>query len=165
MAKARTAYQVAIDNEKWGALSEERQAIIAMKAELSQLKDGKLKVDTSKKQKKGKKNDDKSKDKAGKGAKKEKKKHKETDWKLKGPKPGEPKTKVVNGKTYNWCPYHNDNKGKWVIHKVSECTFNPQNATNAQANQASAEAASSPNTTFAAANMAVAALDSSSDDE
>ena len=163
MAKARTAYQVAVDNEKWGALSEDRQAIIAMKAELNQLKDKKLKVDTNQKKNDKKKKKPKGKEKEKKEDKKKKKY--DVEWKLKGPKPGEPTTKTVDGKVYNWCPYHNDNKGKWVIHKVSECHLNPRNAQSAQAHEATASATPSPHTTFAAAEQAVAALDSSSDSE
>ena len=166
MAKARTAYQVAVDNEKWGALSEEQQSIIAMKAELSQLKDKNLKLDTKKSpKKKGKKKDENKSD----DKKEQKKKSKSTDWKLVKPRSGKPHTKVVDGKTYHWCPYHNDGKGKWVIHNVSECRNNPNFSGDAQAHQAAAQSsssASSPHTTFvdATAAAAVAALDSSDDE-
>lgn len=167
MAKARTAYQVALDNENWGALSEEQQSIIAMKAELTELKDknlklavGRTKGDKTKKKKKLSKRDNESNDAPV----------KPTDWKLKPPKDNEPQSKQVNSKTYNWCPFHNDNKGKWVIHKLEDCNLNPANLSSPQAHQSDAgdsvsEAMNtpSPHTTYAAAAMA--ALDSSDDDE
>ena len=168
MAKARTAYQVAIDNEKWGALSEEQQSIIAMKAELSELKDNNLQLDSKPAEKKKKK---KKKDAANKKTNDDKPKERmNNDWKLLKPKPGKPKTKKVKGKSYNWCPYHENGNGKWVIHKVSECNLNPRNQ-NAHANQATVPTTSSPSphTTFvdhstAAAAAAIAALDSSDEE-
>ncbi len=44
----------------------------------------------------------------------------ESKWKLTAPKQTEPKQKVVEGKKYYWCPHHNDGKGKWVLHTLSE---------------------------------------------
>ncbi len=38
-------------------------------------------------------------------------------WKMQPPKDGEPTTKVVDGKTWHWCPNHNE----WTIHPPSEC--------------------------------------------
>ena len=38
-------------------------------------------------------------------------------WKKDPPKEGEPKTKQVKGKTYNWCIHHK----KWCLHTEAEC--------------------------------------------
>jgi hypothetical protein len=38
-------------------------------------------------------------------------------WKLIPPKKGESWKKIVDGKTYHWCPNHN----MWTIHPVAEC--------------------------------------------
>jgi hypothetical protein len=39
------------------------------------------------------------------------------EWKLVKPTPGEPQTKKVGEKTFNWCPYHQ----LWSIHTAAEC--------------------------------------------
>jgi hypothetical protein len=39
------------------------------------------------------------------------------EWKLVKPAPGEPQTKKVGEKTFNWCPYHQ----LWSIHTAAEC--------------------------------------------
>ena len=38
------------------------------------------------------------------------------------PKEGEPKTKVVNGKTFYWCdkPHSWESKPMWAMHKLSD---------------------------------------------
>jgi hypothetical protein len=49
MTKAHTAYQVEKERGNWGALSEDQQMIVAMQSELKQLKDAKLKLNTTSK--------------------------------------------------------------------------------------------------------------------
>jgi hypothetical protein len=43
-------------------------------------------------------------------------------WKKEPPKEGEPRTKVVNNKTYNWCPKHL----AWTFHTKDECRLKLQ---------------------------------------
>jgi hypothetical protein len=58
------------------------------------------------------KDKDRGKKKTGKGSKKAEHKD-DTLWKKTPPKAGSSETKIVNGKTYHWCKYHNT----WVEHK------------------------------------------------
>jgi hypothetical protein len=44
-------------------------------------------------------------------------------WKLIAPKSGEPIIKVVNGKTYNYCKFHQ----QWTAHSPKDCDRNPIN--------------------------------------
>ena len=139
-----------------------------MQSEIKELKDGKLKL-----QKQGGRNN------SNKNKKTKKKEKKAGDdkyaWKNKPPKEGAPTTRQWGGKTYHWCTHHNDGKGKWVLHKPSECNHRPGNGSNtvqhqaapATADDASSSAASSTSqvrqgTTFAAAAAAIRELN---DDE
>ena len=46
----------------------------------------------------------------------------------KPPKSGEnPQKKVVEGKEFCFCKFHNDGKGKWVQHAAEKCKNNPKN--------------------------------------
>ena len=168
MTKALTAYQVEKEKGAWGALSDEQQQLIAMQSEIKELKDTKLKL-----QKQGGKNNSNKNKKI-----KKKEKKSEVDkyaWKDKPPKDGAPNTRQWGGKTYHWCLNHNAGKGKWVLHKPSECKLRPGNSAGSTQHQAAAatndDAASStsssasqirPGTTFAAAAAAIRELN---DDE
>jgi hypothetical protein len=44
-------------------------------------------------------------------------------WKSVPPKEGEPKSKNVEGKTYNWCLNH----ASWTVHTAAECKINQGN--------------------------------------
>ena len=55
MAKAMTAYQVRVESNTWGALSADREMIVAMQAKVDELKDARLKVDTRSRDKKKRK--------------------------------------------------------------------------------------------------------------
>jgi hypothetical protein len=172
MTKALTAYQVEKEKGAWGALSDEQQQLIAMQSEIKQLKDSKLKL-----QKKGNKNSNKN---SNKNKKKNEPKTESSKyaWKDKAPKSGGPKTKQWSGKTYHWCTNHNDGKGKWVLHKPSECNLRSgasQGTTQHQAAAATADDADSSitsassrtrtGTTFAAAAAAAAIRELEDDEE
>jgi hypothetical protein len=172
MNKALTAYQVEVDKGTWGELSKNEQMIVALQSEVKGLKDSKLSVDVGKK--KGK---SKGKSKSNSQGKKQKtseaKGNQDYDWKDKGPKSGAPHTKKHSGKTYHWCPHHNDNKGKWVLHTIAECRN--KNATSARPTSQAAVASPAPvqssdllvtpSTTFAAAAAAAAIQALNSDEE
>ena len=166
MTKALTAYQVEKEKGAWGALSDEQQQLIAMQSEIKQLKDSKLKL-----QKKGSKKESTKSSNKNKQSKKKESKSEDSKyaWKDKGPKAGAPTTRQWNNKTYHWCLNHNGGKGKWVLHKPSECNLNAGSTSGSTQHQAAAatadEADSSvasgssrtrPGTSFAAAAAASA---------
>ena len=65
------------------------------------------------------------------GEKKKKKPRKIPDWKKIAPKTGEPKSKVVDEKTYYWCTKCNNGEGMWVLHKEHDESYRPKmNAAN-----------------------------------
>jgi hypothetical protein len=105
-------------SDKWQAPSAEESEIVALKAEIGELKKAKTTTPSAGKAKK-----------SGSTTKSEGK-QKQTRaerfavkyaWKLVPPVTGEPTTKVVENKTYHFCPHHNENKGAWVIHLPSKC--------------------------------------------
>ena len=166
MTKALTAYQVEKEKGAWGALSDEQQQIVAMQSEIKELKDKKLKL-----QKQGGKNNSKKNQRI-----KKKEKNSEADkfaWKDKPPKEGAALTRQWGGKTYHWCINHNAGKGKWVLHKPSECNLRQGNTIGQSQHQAAAATADDtstsvasgtsqarPGTTFAAAAAAIRELNS-----
>ena len=97
----------------WLEKSEEQQQIEALTAELDTMK----KIQTSKPRTKK----TTTKTTGGKKKESEQKSDKPNDkwaWKEVPPKEGEEsKVKRVNGKDYNWCPYHK----AWTIHTADEC--------------------------------------------
>jgi hypothetical protein len=102
-------YSDRVRNKLWNKLSEDKEQILAMTAEIKALRS---KGEEKKKKKK------ESKDKDGKNEKKGKKKGKKSyEWKQVAPKEGEPKAKKVGGKDYHWCPKHK----AWTVHSPDEC--------------------------------------------
>ena len=130
MVEAHTAYKVRKEKGIWGKLSPDQELIVAMKAQLEELSDKRLKVNT----KSG--DSDKTKDlkKKLKNLQKEIKKknkskgseNKEDKWAWKNKNTDNKKKLSKNGKTYYWCPYHNDGKGMWVLHKPDNCNLKPE---------------------------------------
>ena len=173
MTKAITAYQVEVDKSNWGALSADQQMIVAMQTELKSLKDSNLKLDTRKKKDKGNGRGKHPREK-GSGKKKTGSNQRDSDpkdayaWKLVAPQSGQPTTKQWKGKTYHFCPNHNEGKGKWVLHTLAEC--NNTSSVSAATTTAVANSATIPqpgtemlpptqsSTTYAQASAAIAAL-------
>jgi len=97
---------------KWTSTSKEAQ-IIALSAELNALKlKGGLQSDSvqySGTHSKGVRN---KKNTSNKSRQKE-----EEIWRRTAPKPGEPTTKLLNGRPLNWCPHHQ----AWGAHEPDEC--------------------------------------------
>jgi hypothetical protein len=123
MQVALTKYKDRTRAGKWQAPSHEEEQIMALTAQLKDLKDHKLS---------GKENNDTSNAKAAGKVSRGKNKGKgrrtpgdnSTDkyaWKLVPPGTGEPKTKKVNDKEYHFCNNHNDGKGAWVLHNPKKC--------------------------------------------
>jgi predicted RNA-binding protein YlxR (DUF448 family) len=103
-------------SDKWQAPSAEEEQILALTAQI-----GDLKKEKSALADKAKKGGSKNKQGDGKKAKEAAKMAERYAWKLVPPETGEPRTKEVNGKTYHFCMHHNDGKGAWVIHHPDKC--------------------------------------------
>ena len=87
----------------WKLQTPEEKKIIALTAEIANLKKKANKNPNAKKGKKGKKSDDKA---------------NQNKWYIKNP--DNKKTIVRNKKTYHWCVHHGEN-GKWVLHHPDQC--------------------------------------------
>lgn len=95
-----------------------------MKAQLEELSDKRLKVNTTpsnsdrtkeiKKKLKYLQNELKKKKKKGSD-------NNEGKWAWKNKNSDHKKKMSKNGKTYYWCPFHNNGAGMWVLHKPDEC--------------------------------------------
>jgi hypothetical protein len=121
MTYAANKYNARVQSKEWSKPTQEQADIVALTAQL-QVLNKQLSNKKNENLKKGQKEKGK-----GKGKKENKKKSdtKKWDWKLIPPKDNEDKTKVVNGKTYYFCPNHKD-KGMWTLHKPSECSQQKQ---------------------------------------
>jgi hypothetical protein len=119
MAQATAKYTYLTTRGMWGSKSPDEEKLIAMLADLK----GKLKLgpllENKRKPEGGKKE-------GGKGGAKTKNKkntsmksHQKKDeaWKKLPPKDGEPQTKEVNGKKFQWCVHHM----AWGVHSASDC--------------------------------------------
>jgi hypothetical protein len=106
METVENYYKGRVEEGLWGKLNEDEQTILALKAQIANKQGGKGKG-------KGKRDGEERK---GKGGGKENDKPKPA-WKTQPPKDGEPKTKVMDGKTWHWCPHHNE----WTVHPPAEC--------------------------------------------
>ena len=116
MQVALTKYKDRIRSDTWQAPSAEEEQIIALTAQISDLR---KETSNHAEREKGKKSTSK-KGNDGKKANKAKIAEKYA-WKLVPPARGEPTTKEVNKKTYHFCPHHNNESGAWVIHHPSKC--------------------------------------------
>jgi hypothetical protein len=106
MASALTKYKTLKMKGLWEAPSPEQEQIIALTAAISSLKTKSNKARDSK-------TGDRKKDHAaiGKGPRKN---DGDFAWKDIAPKEGEPKKKVMKGKTYYWCTHHTN--PMWALH-------------------------------------------------
>jgi hypothetical protein len=132
---------------KWGTPSPAEQQVIALQAELTEVKSENLQISKHLKAKLkdptgGKDKKDKGKKDAG-GPKTKNKKDtsnktrqkKDEAWKKVPPKGTEPKTKEQGGKKWNWCEHHQ----AWCIHHPTDCDLAKKlqaSTTQATANQA-----------------------------
>jgi hypothetical protein len=87
MQSALNKYNIAVQTGRWNAPDKKDATIFAMRTEIETLKS-----------KRTGSND-------------------KWAWKLKKPERGAPKTKVIQKKTYHWCPTHE----MWTIHTPAEC--------------------------------------------
>ncbi len=116
MQLALCKYMDRVTHNLWSKPSAQGEHIIALQAKIGKLESSLQQKTTAKK--------DDAKSKEGKGKKGKNKakkgKRKVEPWKLIAPIANQPKTKMVNGKTYYWCLYHNNNKGQWVVHNPND---------------------------------------------
>ena len=167
LAKAKVKYDLLKSQQKWGSLSEEAEAIIALSAKVDEMSSANLKLVKQLKDKTKKKSSDSSNDGNKQGEKKNdgkkqknkkdnsnKKKQKADEaWMRVPPKAGDPETKQVDGKTWNWCIHHMC----WTLHTSKDCRLGKERAVqqnaapSSVANQAMvANAAHIPTSGFAA---------------
>ena len=148
MDQALKIFQVRAESGNWGALSAEQEMVVAMQAKFDAIKDVRLKLDLRSKKKKAK----------GDGDKKFKKKTRDNDayYEWKNTNPNNMQTMKKFRKEYHWCKYHNQGQGMWVLHK-------PENCKNKAADEASG--GSSPDSSNAMVNRAVAEIQDSDSDE
>jgi hypothetical protein len=131
MTQATNKFNTLTQEGKWGAKSPDELKILALSAEMAELKgqlklSNKMKTPDKGKEKgnpKGKDKDQKDGKKKGKNNKnknknKEKQKADEA-WKKTPPSPGQPNTKKVGEKTHHWCNEHMS----WVQHTPEECNL------------------------------------------
>ena len=105
MSKALNDYNAKVISQSWGAQSEEQTNIIALKAELQDIKDQNIKLSTSVlKQLKGQKY-------SGPGNRG----RASEAWK--STRGTGPNTKVVKNVTYHWCDFHKC----WNLHTTADC--------------------------------------------
>ena len=116
MQVALTKFKDRKRSDTWQAPTPQDEEIMALSAEIVELKKGKqTQCAGGKGAKSGKKGDDTKKSYKARMAEK-------YAWKVVPPASGEPKTKEVNEKTYHFCPHHNHNNvGAWVIHHPNKC--------------------------------------------
>ena len=106
MTFAKNRYEVLVEKGLWNAPSAEEEKILALEATIKKLQGSKQKAA---KAAQGSKNIGK------KGANKKGKAI--PTWVNEKPKPGEPKTKVVDGKAWHYCDHHE----RWTHHNSDEC--------------------------------------------
>ena len=152
MSQALVAYQVRKEAGIWGNLSQEQELIVAMQAELSGIKDKRLKLDTKSNKTKGK---GKGKGKKKQGERTRSEYQRLNPWKYKNT--NNATTKVHDSKTYYWCKYHNNGDGMWVEHQLSEC----RNRERDEANSPGTD----PTSAETQAHAAIAAIQEESEEE
>ena len=133
LTEADTFYRVKVQNNTWGELSQEEEKIVAMEATF---KDLNLRLEQANKRAKRRRDSNESNNDGNKS--KSQGSRNVPKWKLENPD----KAKKIKkqGKTYYWCPRHNDEKGMWVLHKPDQCRNKPRDAkTESSADQESKE--------------------------
>ena len=126
---AKRKYQLYIQEGSWGSHVGAKDEILALKAEIKELKatapgkGGKKKNENEKNKNKNKKKKDDNK--AG-----------YKNWQFKAPDAGKPTTKNVDGKEYHWCTkgHGKDNKPMWARHKPEDHGNQNRNVTSNTAN-------------------------------
>jgi hypothetical protein len=132
MLKAKTKYDMLISSKDrpFGTPSDEEQQVIALKAELTQVKDSnlrlskqlksKLKTSSSSTSSQSKANSSSTttqKTRNQKNTSNRRRQKQDEAWKRVAPKSGEPKSMTRDNKTWHWCVHHM----AWCLHSTDEC--------------------------------------------
>ncbi len=128
MLKAKTKYDMLLSNKDrpFGSPSEEEQHVIALQAELNEVKDSNLKLSKQLKSKLKSPSSGTNANKVASSTQKTKNSKNNSDrrrqkqdeaWKKVAPKSGEPKTVKKDNKTWNWCIHHL----AWCLHTSNDC--------------------------------------------
>jgi hypothetical protein len=108
MQLALNKYRTLVEGGKWNAPTKADEKIIALEAQLKKLGGKNTSKDAPKQKAQG----------SGKPNKKQARPRGDRPaWMIEPPKQGEPNTKTVSNKHYNWCPKHE----AWGIHTPAEC--------------------------------------------
>jgi hypothetical protein len=102
MTTALTLYEFYVDDKTWTPPAKASKKVIAMQAKHDKLKDGS----------------------SGEVVTPQKKPKRDDTWKKEKPKNNE-KTKIMNGRTFNWCKWHK----AWVIHDPAACLLQTKKKT------------------------------------
>ena len=117
----------AVEGKRWNQKTEDQKQILALQSNLLQLKDSlKTKQQTPARSAGGGGTSNARTNRSNASADKQE----PWAWTNVPPKAGE-KKKTVNDKSYRWCKFHNDDKGKWVMHSAENCKNDPANKTKA----------------------------------
>jgi len=118
MTHALNKYHILVQERKWKSMSPQDEQLVALKAQYEQLRDANLRLARSISGKKTTKGDGKKQ----KGKKGKQQQKQQEPWKKEPPKDGDPQTKIVNNKTYNWCSQHE----AWTFHTDADCRLRLQ---------------------------------------
>jgi hypothetical protein len=120
MTHALNKYHILVQEKKWKSMSPQDELLVALKAQYEQLRDANLRLARSISAKKAPKAGRDGKKSSRKGRKQQQKQPE--PWKKEPPKEDEPRTKIVNNKTYNWCAKHL----AWTFHTEADCRLKIQ---------------------------------------
>ena len=137
MKKAKQRYNLLKQTNQWGAKSPEQERIVALEAQLKNLKlaDNLVKkLNKDNKQQQGRQdanvnannraNEQVKKTKNKKDRSLEKAQKQDEEWKKQPPKDNEPKVRLVGKKNWHWCIHHM----KWTVHNPEDCDLGKRNA-------------------------------------
>jgi hypothetical protein len=132
MMKAKTKYDMLVSSKDrpFGTPSDEEQQVIALKAELTQVKDSNLKLSKQLKAKLKTPSTSSTSHQANasstssgqrtrnqKNTNNRRRQKQDEAWKKVAPRSGEPKSKTKDNKTWHWCIHHM----AWCLHSSDEC--------------------------------------------
>ena len=143
MELAETKYRTLVESEQWMEPTTEEKKIVALTAQIAQLKKQKKKNNQNSTQNNnGNNNNNNNSGSSNSETNNQNQQRgnssKKTPWYWVAPKTGEPHTKKVGEKEYHWCPHHGK-QGKWVRHNPSECKAKDKSKNQGQGQESSGQ--------------------------
>ena len=143
MELAETKYRTLVESKQWMEPTTEEKKIVALTAQIAQLKKQKKKNNQNSTQNNnGNNNNDNNSGSSNSETNNRNQQRgnssKKTPWYWVAPKTGEPHTKKVGEKEYHWCPHHGK-QGKWVRHNPSECKAKDKSKNQGQGQETSGQ--------------------------